>query len=82
MQQSYLPTEQQNEANLSSNTPDTVSDENVSANSGGQQEQPQRDNWSNPIEFLLSCVSMSVGLGNVWRFPFVAYENGKFFKLS
>jgi len=35
-----------------------------------------RDNWDNPIEFLLSCVSMSVGLGNVWRFPFTAYENG------
>lgn len=24
----------------------------------------------------MSCISMSVGLGNVWRFPFVAYENG------
>ena len=33
-------------------------------------------NWDNPIEFLLSCISMSVGLGNVWRFPFTAYENG------
>lgn len=35
-----------------------------------------RQEWSNPIEFLLSCISMSVGLGNVWRFPFTAYENG------
>ncbi|OXA55700.1 Sodium-dependent nutrient amino acid transporter 1 [Folsomia candida] len=35
-----------------------------------------RDTWDNPIEFLLSCISMSVGLGNVWRFPFVAYSNG------
>lgn len=25
-----------------------------------------RDVWDNPIEFLLSCISMSVGLGNVW----------------
>ena len=32
--------------------------------------------WSNSREFLLSCVAMSVGLGNVWRFPFTAYENG------
>ncbi|KAF7278379.1 sodium-dependent nutrient amino acid transporter 1-like [Rhynchophorus ferrugineus] len=35
-----------------------------------------RVNWSKPIEFLMSCISMNVGLGNIWRFPFVAYENG------
>lgn len=28
------------------------------------------------MEFLMSCIAMSVGLGNVWRFPFTAYENG------
>ncbi|CAL8123743.1 unnamed protein product [Orchesella dallaii] len=42
----------------------------------GSEEEEERDTWGNPIEFLLSCISMSVGLGNVWRFPFVAYENG------
>merc|ERR1711988_447148 len=35
-----------------------------------------KQTWDNPIEFLMSCISMSVGLGNVWRFPFTAYENG------
>ena len=46
----------------------------------GEQEhegdEPERQQWDNPVEFLLSCISMSVGLGNVWRFPFTAYENG------
>ncbi|XP_037818800.1 sodium-dependent nutrient amino acid transporter 1-like [Lucilia sericata] len=36
----------------------------------------ERANWGNGLEFLMSCISMSVGLGNVWRFPFTAYENG------
>jgi solute carrier family 6 amino acid transporter-like protein 5/7/9/14 len=39
-------------------------------------EEVERIEWTNPMEFLLSCVSMAVGLGNVWRFPFTAYENG------
>uniref|UniRef100_A0A1A9WAV7 Transporter n=1 Tax=Glossina brevipalpis TaxID=37001 RepID=A0A1A9WAV7_9MUSC len=43
---------------------------------GEQAEDKARANWSNGLEFLMSCISMSVGLGNVWRFPFTAYENG------
>jgi len=41
-----------------------------------KEEGEERQKWSNPIEFLLSCIAMSVGLGNVWRFPYTAYENG------
>lgn len=37
---------------------------------------PARDLWGKEIEFLLSCIAMSVGLGNVWRFPFIAVDNG------
>ena len=36
---------------------------------------PERQQWSNPVEFLLSCIAMSVGLGNVWRFPFTGQKN-------
>ncbi|EDW93063.1 sodium-dependent nutrient amino acid transporter 1 isoform X2 [Drosophila yakuba] len=35
-----------------------------------------RDSWGSSLEFLMSCIALSVGLGNVWRFPFTALENG------
>lgn len=36
----------------------------------------KRDSWGSDMEFLMSCIALSVGLGNVWRFPFAALENG------
>lgn len=42
----------------------------------GRGTEKDRPVWGNSIEFLMSCISMSVGLGNIWRFPFTAYENG------
>ncbi|XP_076240956.1 sodium-dependent nutrient amino acid transporter 1 [Calliopsis andreniformis] len=39
-------------------------------------EMETKGNWNNSIEFLMSCIAMSIGFGNIWRFPFTAYENG------
>lgn len=35
-----------------------------------------KEQWGNDIEFLFSCISLSVGLGNIWRFPYIAFQNG------
>ncbi len=37
---------------------------------------PQRGEWTGQIGFILSAIGSAVGLGNIWRFPGVAYENG------
>ncbi|MEO0238151.1 MAG: sodium-dependent transporter [candidate division WOR-3 bacterium] len=36
----------------------------------------ERERWGSRVAFVLSTIGSAVGLGNVWRFPFVAYRNG------
>lgn len=35
-----------------------------------------QENWSSRLSFFLTALGVSVGLGNIWRFPYAAGENG------
>lgn len=35
-----------------------------------------RDTWTHNTGFILAAIGSAVGLGNIWRFPGVAYESG------
>jgi len=42
----------------------------------GTHYRPRRDHWANKLQFILACVGYSVGLGNLWRFPYLCYKSG------
>ena len=35
-----------------------------------------RDTWTSQTGFLMAAIGSAIGLGNIWRFPGVAYTNG------
>ncbi|MCA1783653.1 MAG: sodium-dependent transporter [Dermatophilaceae bacterium] len=41
-----------------------------------QTEQTKRGAFSSRRVFIFAAIGSAVGLGNIWRFPYVAYENG------
>ncbi|XP_048400577.1 sodium- and chloride-dependent neutral and basic amino acid transporter B(0+)-like isoform X2 [Stegostoma tigrinum] len=49
-----------------------AADEHVSKSD----ENVKRGNWPTKTDYLLSVIGCAVGLGNVWRFPYLAYRNG------
>jgi neurotransmitter:Na+ symporter, NSS family len=35
----------------------------------------QRGNWSSSLGFILAATGSAIGLGNLWKFPFITWEN-------
>lgn len=41
-----------------------------------KEEASSRPKWDNKAQYMLTCVGFCVGLGNVWRFPYLCQSHG------
>uniref|UniRef100_A0A3Q2Q360 Transporter n=1 Tax=Fundulus heteroclitus TaxID=8078 RepID=A0A3Q2Q360_FUNHE len=51
-------------------------DRSPEASQQASSEPPSRAGWNSKVEYFLAQVGFSVGLGNVWRFPYLCHQNG------
>lgn len=61
---------------LSSSQRNSIASNNGSCGRGDGQTDENRAAWSGKMQFFLSIIGYSVGLGNIWRFPYLCQQNG------
>lgn len=41
-----------------------------------KEEVEDRPQWGNKAQYILTCVGFCIGIGNVWRFPYLCQTHG------
>src|ERR687897_1805713 len=34
------------------------------------------DQWGSKLGFIMAAIGSAIGLGNIWRYPYIVYDNG------
>lgn len=53
-----------------------LSDDQSSDDIESDQSEVERGQWSAKLDYMLSMIGYCVGLGNIWRFPYLCMRNG------
>jgi len=53
-----------------------IGDEPVGDLTKEEIENDKNNEWGSNLSFILAMIGSAVGLGNIWRFPYVMYKNG------
>lgn len=54
----------------------SLEDDQSSSTETDQSEAQERGRWGAKLDYMLSMVGYCVGLGNIWRFPYLCMRNG------
>ncbi|CAL8260321.1 unnamed protein product [Merluccius merluccius] len=64
------------EGGVSSGCEDGEEEEEDGEGGEEEEEEEERPAWNSKLQYILAQVGFSVGLGNVWRFPYLCQKNG------